>query len=105
MFFQDYAQHKEAQIRRSLFWEFEFEKINWMEMRDIVVQRVIERGRMDDYYAILNLYGIEGVVDAIKNIPYMNSKDQAFVCSVFNIDKKDLKCFSRKQSTSRHWNS
>ena len=105
MFFSNYQQHKDARIRKSLFWEYEFEKINLQEMRYLVVQRVIERGRMDDYYAMLNLYGIESVIEAIKNIPYMNSKDQAFVCSVFQINKTDLKCFSRKQLTNPHWNS
>ena len=105
MFFDNYQQHKDARIRKSLFWEYDYAKIDWGKMKNLVVQRVIERGRIDDFYAILNMYGLDGVVEEIKSLPYLNAKDQAFVCSVFNINRKDLKCCSKKQSASQHWNS
>lgn len=105
MFFDDYNLHKDAKIRDSLFWEYEFDKINWQEMKVVIVHRVIERGRMDDFYAIINLYGIEGVKETIKEIPYLNSKDMAFVSSVFEIKKEELKCYSKKPLKNQHWNS
>ena len=105
MFFDNYQQHKDARIRKSLFWEYDFERIDWDKMKNLVVQRVIERGRMDDFYAMLNMYGLDDVIREIKRIPYMNEKDQAFVCSVFQINRKELICFSKKRSASQHWNS
>jgi hypothetical protein len=105
MYFDDYNLHKDAKIRDSLFWEYEFRKINWQEMKVVIVQRVIERGRMEDFYAIINLYGIEGVKETIKQIPYLNPKDIVFVSSVFEIKKEDLKCYSKKQLKNQHWNS
>lgn len=105
MFFDNYSQHKEAKVRPSLLWEYDMDRFDWQEMRTLVVQRVIERGRMDDFYAILNMYGLEGVKDAIKNIPYLNPKDESFVCSVFDIKKEELKCYTQKQSSHQHWNS
>jgi len=56
-------------------------------MRNVVVQRVIERGRMDDYYAVLNRYGLKEVKETIKQIPYLNMRDISFVCSVFDLKK------------------
>ena len=73
-------------------------------MRLIVVQRVVERGRMEDFYALLNMYGIEGVRESIKEIPVMSPKDMSFVCSVFDIKKEELKCYLRRQSHPQHWN-
>jgi hypothetical protein len=105
MFFDNYYLHKHAKIRNSLFWEYELEKINWHQMREIIVQRVVERGRMNDFYAILNLYGIEGVKEAIKQIPYLNPTDLEFVCSVFEIKKEELKCYTKKLLKNQHWNS
>lgn len=104
MFFDNYNLHKDAKIRNSLLWEYEIEKINWQQMREIIVQRVVERGRMNDFYAILNLYGLEGVKEAIKQIPYLNPKDLAFVSSVFEIKKEELKCYTKKQLKNQHWN-
>uniref|UniRef100_UPI003FF0AA8E DUF6922 domain-containing protein n=1 Tax=Butyricimonas faecalis TaxID=2093856 RepID=UPI003FF0AA8E len=61
MFFDNYKQHKTARIRESLLWEYDLSRFDWQAMRLIVVQRVVERGRMEDFYALLNMYGIEGV--------------------------------------------
>jgi len=88
-----------------LLWEFDLEKFDWQQMRNEVVQRVLERGRMDDFYAILNLYGVEGVKEALREIPYMNDKDMNFACIAFDLRKEELKCYTKKQSMPLHWNS
>lgn len=74
MFFDNYQSHKKAQVRPSLLWEYEMENFDWDAMRTIVLQRVIERGRLDDFYALINLYGLNGVKEGIKNIPYLPCK-------------------------------
>ena len=88
-----------------MLWEFDLEEFDWQQMRNEVVQRVLERGRMDDFYAILNLYGVEGVKAALREIPYMNDKDMNFACVAFDLRKEELKCYIRKQSMPLHWNS
>lgn len=103
--FEDYHNHRNAEVRPSLLWEFDLEKFDWQQMRNEVVQRVLERGRMDDFYAILNLYGMEGVKAALREIPYMNDKDMNFACVAFDLRKEELKCYTRKQSMPLHWNS
>ena len=103
--FEDYHNHRNAEVRPSLLWEFDLEKFDWQHMRNEVVQRVLERGRMDDFYAILNLYGMEGVKAALREIPYMNDKDMNFACVAFDLRKEELKCYTRKQSMPLHWNS
>jgi hypothetical protein len=105
MFFSDYPLHSNARLRYSLLWEYDMAHFDWQAMRNVVVQRVIERGRKDDFYAILNQYGLEEVKEAIKRIPYLNPKDLSFVCSVFELNKEELKCCISKQSTRQHWNS
>jgi hypothetical protein len=105
MFFQNYKKHPEAKIRKSLFWEYDLDRFDWYSMRNVVVQRIIERGRMDDFYAMLNLYGLKGVKEAIKAVPYLNKKDQSFVCIIFGIKKESLACYKKTLSLQQHWNS
>ena len=97
--------HKSAEVRPSLLWEYDLSNFDWQQMRNEVVQRVLERGRMDDFYAILNLYGEEGVKAALREIPSMNDKDMNFACIAFDLRKEDLRCYIRKQSMPLHWNS
>lgn len=98
MLFDDYRQHKDTVIRPSLLWEYDLNNFDWIAMRGIVVQRVLERGRMDDYYAMLNLYGWEGVREAMRTIPYMNRKNMNFVCFVFDLKKEELRCYTMRPS-------
>ncbi len=103
--FEDYLNHKNAEVRPTLLWEYDLSNFDWQQMRNEVVQRVLERGRMDDFYAILNLYGVEGVKAALREIPYMNDKDMNFACVAFDLRKEELKCYTKKQSMPLHWNS
>ena len=105
MFFDNYQNHREAQLRPSLFWEYELKDFDWEAMRTLVVQRVIERGRINDFYAALNLYGLIGFKEGVKDIPYLNAKDLAFVCTVFEVNKNELKCTILKPLRQKHWKS
>jgi len=105
MFFSDYHQHKEAKLRESLLWEYDTERIDWQAMRTIIVQKVIERGRPEDFYAILNQYTLEGVKQAIRQIPYLNKKDLSFACTIFNISKNELKCCTTNLLKNKQWTS
>ena len=105
MFFDNYKKHQDARLRSSLLWEYDLARFDWNAMQNIVLQRVIERGRITDFYAVLNLYGLKEFKDGVKNIPNLNEKDIAFVCTIFGIKKQELKCYTQKQLRQKHWNS
>ena len=104
MIFHDWQEKsKDLQISSSLLWEYDLSDFPWHDMRTTVMQRVIERGWMDDFYAAIRIYGgINNVRDIIKDIPSLSDKDMTFVCSVFDLVKEDLKCYTRKASRERH---
>ncbi|MDP9082105.1 MAG: hypothetical protein M3O71_32215 [Bacteroidota bacterium] len=105
MYFDSFKDFPDARINPSLLWEYDISRIDYEGMRDIIVQRVVERGWPDDWYAMLNLYGVAGVKSAIKNIPYLNKKDMNFVSHQFKIPLSAMKCYKNKQSAQAHWNS
>lgn len=107
--FQDWKKkiNTTSQVAPHLLWEYDLKNFDWQAMRTVVVQRVIERGRPEDFYAIFRLYGgLEGVREIIKNIPvFSNPRDISFVTSVFHLKKEELKCYMRKQSREKHLHS
>ncbi len=105
MYFDDYKDFPDAILNPKLLWEYRLSEFDYHDMRNVVVQRVIERGWPSDWYFILNYYGIDGVKEAIKNIAYLNDKDQNFVCHQFDIPLTSMKCYEKKQLTNQHWNS
>ena len=45
-------------IRKSLFWDAEFDKINWGKYKKTVIQRVMERGSEDEIEEIMRFYSL-----------------------------------------------
>lgn len=93
-------------ISPSLLWEYNPSQIDWQNMKHIVVTRIIERGRMSDYYAAIGLYGgKDNFTQIIKELPYLTDKDIDFVCKIFDLKKEELSCYTRKQLREKHLNS
>ncbi|RLJ79768.1 helix-turn-helix transcriptional regulator [Pedobacter alluvionis] len=52
-------------IRQILFWDTEFEKINWQKQYQAVIKRVMERGNDNEKNEIIRFYGKQKV-DEVK---------------------------------------
>lgn len=110
--FQDWKKRikEDPQVSPHLLWDVDVSKMtakDWQDMRLLVVQRVIERGSENDFYAIFKLYGgPKGVREIIKQIRSMfDPVDEAFVRTVFNLKKEDLICYERKRLREIYLNS
>lgn len=105
MYFDDFKKFPDATLNPQLLWDYNLSDFDYVMMRNVVIQRVIERGWPKDWYFILNKYGVEEVRAAIKDISYLNDKDMNFVSHQFNIPLISMKCYEKKQSANLHWNS
>jgi hypothetical protein len=105
MYFDNYKQHPDATLNPNLLWEYNLTEFDYMAMSDVVIHRVIERGWPNDWYFILNFYGVEKIKETIKNLAYLNDKDMNFVSHQFGIPFTSMKCYEKKQSANQHWNS
>jgi hypothetical protein len=88
-----------AKIPTRLLWDIDLKKFDWEKGKSIVVERVIERGDIEDFYTLFLMYGgVEGVREIAKNIKYFRwQRDAAFVCMAFDIKKEEMVCYKRKQ--------
>jgi hypothetical protein len=103
MIFDDWKQHGNSQFDTSLLWDYDLNNFDWDYMKEVVVQRVIERGWMDDFYFAINKYGgLDKFKEIIKKIKYLDNNDIIFVNTAFNIDKEELWSYKNKQLTEKH---
>lgn len=102
MLFSDFKSKPYKEISASLLWEYDLKNFDYQGMKLLVVQRVIERGRMDDFYAMFNLYGLEEVIKTLKKIKMLNKKDMNFVSVVFEIPFEELRCYREQQLTKSY---
>jgi len=97
----------DAKIPSYLLWDMDLTKFDWEKGKDIVVERVIERGRMDDFYTLFQMYGgVEGVREIAKTIRHFRwERDLYFTRMVFDIKKEDMECYRRQRLREAHLNS
>ena len=55
-------------IRRALFWDTDFDKIDWIENRRSIIKRIFERGEEDEIQEIIDFYGNDIVKEELKRI-------------------------------------
>jgi len=94
-------------IPARLLWDMNLGEFDFEKGKNIVVQRVIERGMPADYYTLFRMYGgVEGVREIAKNIKHFRfPEDAAFTSMIFDIEKEDMACYKRKQLREAHLNS
>jgi len=82
-----------------LLWDMDLKNFDWEKCKSIVVERVIERGREEDYYTIFRMYGgIEGVREIVKNIKCFRwPQDATFASMAFDINKEEMACYKHQQ--------
>ncbi len=55
-------------IRKSLFWDTDFDNIDWQKNKRAVIKRIFERGNEQEIKAILSFYTKKIVVEELKTI-------------------------------------
>jgi len=87
-------------IPKRLLWDVDIQKFDLQKGRAFVAERVVERGDLEDFYAMFSIYGgIKKVRDIYKNEVYsLNSRSLAFICVAFNLKKEEMKCYIRRRS-------
>lgn len=101
--FDEYREHPECRVSPSLLWEYDLSSFDWWANRRVVVQRVIERGWIEDYYAALNLYGgMDNFKAILKEVPHFSDRDLSFICIQFGLRKEEMQCYTRKLSREKH---
>lgn len=84
-------------ISPSLFWDVDVSKLDWKQHKQLIVERVIQRGTFNAIKEVTAYYGIQETREIIKQIPYLEKRDLAFVHIYFNVPLNELKCYTKKQ--------
>ncbi|TDW99785.1 DUF6922 domain-containing protein [Dinghuibacter silviterrae] len=91
-------------LPKRLFWDFDYDNIDWQKDCASVIERVIERGTNEEWQVLIRYYGYEEVVHALKyESTYLMDHTIDKVCAYFKLEREDLRCYRRKQSRPRLW--
>ena len=91
------------QIRKELFWDIDRVTLDTKKNRRLIIDRVLQYGNLSELKYIFSLYGTGVITEEVKQIGYLDPKTLEFVSSYLDINKEELKCFTKKQSSPTYW--
>jgi len=95
---------KRPNLPKVLFWDFDFDKLDWNRSYRTIIERVLDKGDTRDWEEMIKFYGRENVIKALKNdINYLSDMTMEAVCKYFQLSKGKLKCYTKRQLQQGHW--
>jgi hypothetical protein len=73
-----------------LFWDIPVEKIDISKHKNYIIERVLSRGLLQDFYFLLQLYTTEEITIAIKKSKVLDKKTVNFCSHYFSIPLNEL---------------
>ena len=83
---------KKISLNKTLFWDVNFEDLDYEKDVDFIIERVLNYGDIKDYQEIKAVYGTRRVKEIAKKVNYINKKNINFWSIIFNIPQKSFKC-------------
>jgi hypothetical protein len=93
----DFSQH--------LFWDVEKATFNLVQYKVQMIGKVLEYGNWNDWLNLKKYYGLQTIQEVTLNLRSLDSITLSFVSTIFNIDKKNFRCYKNKQLVQNYWNS
>jgi len=91
-------------LPKVLFWEFDYDKIDWKRAYKTIIERVLDKGNIGEWEEMIRFYGKDKVIHALKNeVAYLSDMTTDAVCEYFQLSKQELKCYTKKQLNKGHW--
>ncbi len=56
-----------GKVRKAIFWDTDFDKIDWNKNRKVIIKRILERGNENEIQEAIKFYGLETIKKQIKS--------------------------------------
>lgn len=73
-----------------LFWDTSPDMIDIQKHRKYIIERVLSKGFLSDFYLLINIYSNEEIISAIKSSRSLDKKTVNFCSNYFNVPLNEL---------------
>ncbi len=82
---------------RRIFWDVDFDKLDYDKKASFVIERVFERGDVDDIRNCRRYYGDEKVTEALLNAKFLPLTTLYLASAVIDRPIEDFRCYTLRQ--------
>lgn len=87
----------------NLFWDIDESTLDSEKNARFIIERVLTRGRLSDWWALNRLYDWEKIKQEVLKIRYLDKVTLAFCSSFFKVPKSKFRCYKQPQSIQQLW--
>ncbi|GHT76736.1 hypothetical protein AGMMS50262_15770 [Bacteroidia bacterium] len=87
-----------------LFWDIDMNQLNYDTRSDFIIERVFERGDVDDIRQCRRYYGDKQIQEALTSAKWLSLETIYLAVAILNNNLTDYKCYITAQSNPQHWN-
>lgn len=87
-----------------LFWDVDYNSIDFNKHAPFIIQRVLELGTLDDFFEVRDFYGKPKMKQIIRKLRCLDERTLSFCSIYFNIKPEEFRCYTQKQLKQEHWN-
>lgn len=87
----------------NLFWDIDEAALDVEKNARFIIERVLQRGRMHDWVALVRLYGYERIKQEALQIRYLDNVTLHFCSVLFNVPKSQFRCYNQPPSLQQLW--
>ncbi|MFZ4613355.1 MAG: DUF6922 domain-containing protein [Bacteroidia bacterium] len=84
-------------LDRKLFWDVDYDKLDWEKYASWVIVRVFERGDVDDIRQVRRHYGDEKISDSLLNAKSIRLDRLYLAAAVIDQPLEKFKCYLNQQ--------
>ena len=87
----------------NLFWDADASDLDLERNKRYVVQRVLERGTIEDLRKAFRVYGLGQIVATAKTLRTMEPQALSFISCLAEEPRDHFRCYTRKRSPQAPW--
>jgi len=96
-----YSEQKPLLAKR-LFWDVNFNTLDYQKNSSFIIERVFERGDIEDIRQIRRYYGDSKLSESLLNAKYLDLKTIYLASAVIDRPITDFRCYKLRQSNQGH---
>jgi hypothetical protein len=85
-----------------IFWDIRFEELDYEKYANFIIERVFERGDVEDIRQTRRFYGDEKVKEALTMAKWLASSTLSLAKAILDNKNEDYKCYTLIQSNPTH---
>ena len=91
------------QFHRRIFWDIDFDKLDYDKYANFIIERVFDRGDIEDIRQCRRYYGDKKIAEALLNAKWLMKETVYFATAILKNELIDYRCYKLAQLNPQHW--